>query len=64
MRGADHYDAADYRGARMPSSIFAGFELDLNAAVRARFGVDHSIADARIVSSTTRVSAETGRFDD
>ncbi|HJW53191.1 MAG TPA: hypothetical protein VJ501_14355 [Burkholderiaceae bacterium] len=64
MRGTDHYDVADYRGASMPSSVFAGFELELNAAVRARFGVDHSIADARIVSSTTRVSAETGRLGD
>lgn len=64
MHGVDHYDAADYRGASTLSSVFAGFELDLNAAVRARFGVDHSIADARIVSSATRVSAETGRFDD
>jgi hypothetical protein len=28
MRGADHYDAADYRGASMPSSVFAGLALD------------------------------------
>ena len=64
VRGAARYDAADYCGPSTPSSVFAGFELDLNDAVRTRFGVGDSIPDARIVSSTTRVSAETGQLDD
>jgi len=63
LRGAARYDAVDYCGPNIASSVFAGFEIDLNDAVRARFGVGDSIPDARIVSSTTRVSAETGRFE-
>lgn len=63
MRGAVRYDAADYSSPSMPASVFAGFELDLNDAVRARFAVGEALPDARIISSTTRVSAETGRLD-
>lgn len=60
-RGAVRYEASDYRASDQPS-IFAGFEIALDGATLARFGgVD--VPDARIISSTTRIAADTGQLD-
>jgi hypothetical protein len=63
---ATSYDAGDYDTAL--ASVFVGFELELNDAVRDCFGVsDASFGPAgeaaRVVSSTTRVSAASGTFE-
>jgi hypothetical protein len=59
--GAAAYRADDYLDAG--TSIFVGFEVELSSAVRNRFGMDDFPADARVVSSSTRVSASTGTFE-
>ncbi|HTN49388.1 MAG TPA: hypothetical protein VMK32_08165 [Burkholderiaceae bacterium] len=61
-RGAERYEAVDYAD-HTAVSVFAGFELAIDAVVRACFGISSAAPDARILSSTTRVSAETGRLD-
>jgi hypothetical protein len=55
------YRADDYTHSDV--SVFVGFEVDLVPAVRKRFGMGHVAADARVVSSATRVSAATGAFE-
>jgi hypothetical protein len=55
--GAMCYDAGDYAAAA--PSVFAGFEVALSAAVAAAFGIT-AAQEGRIVSSTTRVAADTG----
>ena len=60
-RGAERYSAGDYADAA--ASIFIGFEVDLTDSVRDRFGMGSYVADARVVSSATRVSATTGMID-
>lgn len=42
-------------------SVFLGFEIELNAAVAARFGVGAEMP-ARVLSSQTRIDAATGHF--
>lgn len=59
--GASEYVAADYADA--PPSVFAGFELELDDAVRASFGITDAAAGTRVVSTHTRVSAATGALD-
>ena len=60
-RDAAAYRADDYVTAE--TSVFAGFEVDLAEPVRERFGISGLPADARVVSSATRVSATTGQFE-
>jgi len=60
-RDAAAYRADDYVNAE--TSVFAGFEVDLVEPVRERFGIAGLPADARVVSSATRVSATTGQFE-
>jgi hypothetical protein len=60
-RDAAAYRADDYFNAE--TSVFAGFEVDLVEPVRERFGISGLSADARVVSSATRVSATTGQFE-
>ncbi len=59
--GAAAYRADDY--VQTPTSVFVGFELELTDIVRSHFDMVHVPNDARIISSTTRVSAETGTFE-
>lgn len=59
--GARDYRAEDYASADV--SVFVGFELTIDDAVRERFGIAASVPDARIVSSRTRVVAATGAFE-
>jgi hypothetical protein len=59
--GAATYRAADY--VQTPISVFVGFELELTEIVRSHFDMVRVPNDARIISSTTRVSAETGTFE-
>lgn len=60
-RDAAAYCADDYVNAE--ASVFAGFEVDMVAPVRERFGISGLPADARVVSTATRVSATTGHFE-
>jgi len=60
-RGSAVYRPDDYVEAE--TSVFVGFELDLQDAVRGRFGMTETPAEARVVSSATRVSAATGTFE-
>ena len=59
--GAREYVADEY--ASSAASAFAGFELDLDDAVRERFGIVEPASGARVISSSTRVSAATGSFE-
>lgn len=59
--GAAEYRADDYSDSS--ASVFVGFELELDDAVRAAFDVRAPAADARLVSSSTRVMATTGAFE-
>lgn len=58
--GRRHYAVDDYADAA--PSVFVGFELQLDAAVAAAFHVGQP-ADARTLSSGTRISAVTGAFE-
>lgn len=61
-RDAAAYHADDYVNAE--TSVFAGFEVELVEPVRERFGIGGLLsADARVVSSATRISATTGHFE-
>jgi len=60
-RDAAAYCADDYVDAE--TSVFAGFEVELLEPVRERFGIGRLPADARVVSSATRISATTGQFE-
>jgi len=59
-RGADRWEPEDYQGDAV--SVFLGFELTLDAGVRAAFGVADGVAGP-MMSSRTRVSATSGTFD-
>jgi hypothetical protein len=59
--GARRYDATDYADAA--ASVFVGFELALTHAVRHVFGIG-DVPDGRVVSSTTRIAADSGTFVD
>jgi hypothetical protein len=59
--GASEYCADDYSDSG--ASVFVGFELELDDAVRAAFDVRVPAAGARLVSSSTRVMATTGAFE-
>ena len=59
--GASVYRAADYLDCA--PSVFVGFELELDDAVASRFDVTGQAADARLISSATRVVAATGAFE-
>jgi hypothetical protein len=59
--GAREYVADEYGASA--ASVFAGFELDLDDPVRVRFGIVGPAAGARVISSSTRVSAMTGSFE-
>jgi hypothetical protein len=56
--GAAAYCAEDY--VQAPTSVFVGFELELTDNVRSYFDMLRMAKNARIISSATRVSAETG----
>ena len=58
---ASEYLAADYLDCA--PSVFVGFELELDDAVASRFDVTGHAADARLISSATRVVAATGSFE-
>lgn len=58
--GAPTYDRARYAGAR--SSVFAGFEIELNEAARAAFDIAEK-AHGIELSSRTRINAETGAIE-
>jgi hypothetical protein len=59
--GATRFDS-DW-AATAQRSVFAGFELALDAVVNDAFGVGAAAPDARLVTSATRVSAPTGAFE-
>jgi hypothetical protein len=59
--GASEYSAADY--VDCVPSVFVGFELELDGVVASRFDVTAHAADARLISSATRVVAATGAFE-
>lgn len=59
-RGAAQWQAEDYESEEV--SVFLGFELELDAGVRAEFGVADGV-DGPMISSRTRVSATSGTFD-
>ena len=59
--GVSEYRAADYLDRGL--SVFVGFELELDDAVASRFDVAAHAADARLISSATRVVAATGAFE-
>jgi len=59
--GALAYQAEDYRDDKI--SVFAGFELELDASVRASFDMSADPARARVVSSATRVSSASGTLE-
>lgn len=58
--GERTYDRARYAGA--PASVFAGFEIELNEATRAAFGIEQAGRGIEL-SSRTRVNAETGAIE-
>lgn len=60
-RGTLRYEAAAYRASDRPS-IFAGFEIALDEATLEHFG-GVRVADAHIISSATRIAADTGQLD-
>ncbi len=55
------YDRAHYEGSA--PSVFLGFELELNDAVRAAFGIGAAPASGPELSSRTAVNAETGTLN-
>ncbi len=59
--GASEYRADDYSDSG--TSVFVGFELELDDAVRATFDVRAPAVGARLVSSGTRVKATTGALE-
>jgi hypothetical protein len=59
--GAVEYHADDYAGCA--TSVFVGFELELDATVHEAFELAAPAADARLVSSSTRVTPTTGAFE-
>jgi hypothetical protein len=59
--GATEYRADDYAGCA--ASVFVGFELELDDTVRVAFELAAPAADARLVSSGTRVMPTTGAFE-
>jgi hypothetical protein len=59
--GAARYAAADYADAA--ASVFVGFELALTPAVQRAFGIGEA-PPGRVVSSATRVAADSGLFVD
>lgn len=61
LPGATAYRADDY--AHCIASVFVGFELELDDAVRAAFDLGKPAAAARLVSSSTRVMPTTGAFE-
>jgi hypothetical protein len=58
--GAASYDREFYDGAA--PSVFLGFELELNDAVRAAFGIEAAPVSGPELSSRTAVNAETGEL--
>ncbi len=54
------YVADDYEDAE--ASIFLGFELDITPAIAAAFGIKPG-AEGRVISTRTRIAADTGAFD-
>jgi phage terminase large subunit-like protein len=61
LPGATEYRADDHAGRA--ASVFVGFELELDDAVRAAFELGEPAADARLISSSTRVMPTTGAFE-
>jgi hypothetical protein len=59
--GATRFDS-DW-AATAQRSVFAGFELALDAVVRDAFGIGAAAPEARLVTSATRISAPTGAFE-
>jgi len=59
--GATVYCADDYAGSA--PSVFVGFEVECREAVTAGFEMAPGPPEARVVSSSTRVSAVTGAFE-
>lgn len=59
--GAPAYCEDDYVGS--PPSVFVGFELQLDDRVRACFDALDAATDARLLTSSTRVTATTGAFE-
>lgn len=56
--GSDGYRRQRYEGA--PVSLFLGFELQLDEAVRRAFGIVQAPAGARVLASGIAINAETG----
>jgi hypothetical protein len=56
--GADCYERSRY--ANSPVSVFIGFELNLDVAVREAFGIDVAQDGAPVLSSGIAVNAESG----
>jgi len=58
--GQERYERDRYVAAA--ASVFLGFELELTAAVRRRFGIGEAESGAFSISSSTAVNAETGQI--
>ena len=58
--GALEYRSGDY--ATAGTSVFVGFEVEIDAAVRSEFDLSAETG-ARLVSSGTRIAATTGAFE-
>jgi hypothetical protein len=58
--GASEYRAEDYAGTE--PSVFAGFEIEIDPAVRAAFELTEAHG-ARLFSSSTRIAAATGAYE-
>ena len=59
--GADRYRREQYEGA--PVSLFLGFELRLDPAVREAFGIDPPPTGVPVLASSVAINAETGALD-
>jgi hypothetical protein len=56
--GAQRYERARYEDS--PASVFIGFELELDQATRATFGIGTAPAGGPVLASNVAVNAETG----
>jgi hypothetical protein len=59
--GIDRYRRERYEAA--PVSLFLGFELRLDPAVRLAFGIGEAATGAVLLASSVAINAETGGFD-
>ena len=58
--GHNVYSADDYQDAE--ASVFLGFELDITPALAVAFGI-HPSLEGQVISSRTRIAADSGTLD-